>query len=487
MLPAPGLSPRGRLLQIAGKSKAFALRILASVLAVLALATAGAGILEGGPGRSRSGAGSPEATGLRGEAVALEAMVAPLWDSLETAARVEVALARLSLPTGGDSSHCLSVTMPGGLKLYERNATQSLKIASITKLFTTATALFSLGTDFRFETRLVLQGDASSDGRVVESAVLVGSGDPFLVSSEFEGFWLEESKGGPVTRLEELAEQVAASGIRSIETLYADASLFDSQAYPKAVPPALLEQRLLPPVSALSVDRNITSWQPDAGLVEFAENPPHHAASRLAQALRMRGVAVGRVAVREGQGPLGRDREFVVRSAPLLELAAYVNSRSDNFAAEMLAKRLAASDEAPGSWEKFSSRVTEVLGARGVSLSETRLEDGSGLSGNASSCRDVTSLVRMLWAEPDASALVRALPSPGSPGTLQQRFTELPSSGRLHAKTGSLRDVSALAGIVDTGESSAVVFSVLVNGEPIAKLRSQVEDAAVARLLEPAA
>ncbi len=454
---------------------------------MLALAAALAGFLEGEPGRSKGVTDWSGATGVHGEEVALGALVAPLWEAVETAARVERSLDRLSSSTGGGSSHCISVTMPGGLELYEHNAADRLKIASITKLFTTASALFSLGAEFRFETRVVLQGATSPDGRVVESAVLVGSGDPFLVSSEFEGFWLEESKGGPVTRLEELAEQVAASGIRRVDALYADASLFDSQAYPKSVPPALLELRLLPPVSALSIDRNITTWERDAGRVEFAENPPFHAASRLAQALRRRGVTVGRVAVRDALGQMVRGREFVVRSAPLVELATYVNSRSDNFAAEMLAKRVAASDSTPGSWERFSSRVTEVLGDRGVSLSATRLEDGSGLSGNTSSCRDVTSLLRVVLAHPQASVLVRSLPSPGSPGTLQERFTELASSERLRAKTGSLRDVSALAGIVDAGKSSAVVFSVLANGEPVAKLRSQVEETAVVRLLEATA
>jgi D-alanyl-D-alanine carboxypeptidase/D-alanyl-D-alanine-endopeptidase (penicillin-binding protein 4) len=63
------------------------------------------------------------------------------------------------------------------------------------------------------------------------------------------------------------------------------------------------------------------------------------------------------------------------------------------------------------------------------------------------------------WSE----SWLKALPVGGVDGTLQGRFTDGPGRNRVHAKTGSLRGVQALAGYVTTAAGQPVAFSIYAN------------------------
>jgi D-alanyl-D-alanine carboxypeptidase/D-alanyl-D-alanine-endopeptidase (penicillin-binding protein 4) len=55
-------------------------------------------------------------------------------------------------------------------------------------------------------------------------------------------------------------------------------------------------------------------------------------------------------------------------------------------------------------------------------------------------------------------------PRAGGDGSLEQRLEE--HRGRLRAKTGTLRGVSSLAGLVRTADGRPVAFAMLVNARP---------------------
>jgi D-alanyl-D-alanine carboxypeptidase/D-alanyl-D-alanine-endopeptidase (penicillin-binding protein 4) len=59
-------------------------------------------------------------------------------------------------------------------------------------------------------------------------------------------------------------------------------------------------------------------------------------------------------------------------------------------------------------------------------------------------------------------AWVAALPVAGVDGTLKARF--LRERGRIQAKTGSLRQIHALAGYVDTLGGDRLAFAIYLNG-----------------------
>jgi D-alanyl-D-alanine carboxypeptidase/D-alanyl-D-alanine-endopeptidase (penicillin-binding protein 4) len=63
-----------------------------------------------------------------------------------------------------------------------------------------------------------------------------------------------------------------------------------------------------------------------------------------------------------------------------------------------------------------------------------------------------------------ASVWYDALPVGGVDGTLKSRFADSRTSGNVHAKTGTIDQVSALSGYVTTSTGEKLVFSIIVNG-----------------------
>ncbi len=90
-------------------------------------------------------------------------------------ARVE---AVLKTPTYSQGAWgVLVVEVKTGKVVFEKNADRMFCPASVTKLFSCASALTDLGPDYRFKTRVVRRGDVSADGTLSGDLILVASGD----------------------------------------------------------------------------------------------------------------------------------------------------------------------------------------------------------------------------------------------------------------------------------------------------------------------
>jgi len=112
------------------------------------------------------------------------------------------------------------VDLASGKTLYEANPDHFFVPASNTKLFTTAMALQRLGPDFTFRTRVVADGPPDAEGRIHGELRLVGGGDPNLSARAIPyriGPTTGNATGNPLAAIADLADQVAARGIKRIE------------------------------------------------------------------------------------------------------------------------------------------------------------------------------------------------------------------------------------------------------------------------------
>ncbi len=325
--------------------------------------------------------------------------------------------------------------------------------ASTTKLVTAAAALATLGPDHVFTTRVVARGR--------DRVVLVGGGDPYLERGPADA---GEDEWPPRTSLVDLARTTAralrADGVRRVRLGYDD-SLFSGPAVSPRWPADYIPG-VVTPVHALWVDRG---FAPGSGV--RVDDPPAAAAADFAAALRERGVRT-----RGTPSPVvaGGGRELAaVEGAPLSSVVERVLQVSDNEAAEVLLRHVGLATGRPGSFDGGRAAVREALAGVGVRLDEPSvLWDGSGLS--RESRLDPDLLVDVLAAassprNPDLRAVVTGLPVAGYVGSLSDRLGtgEPRAPGRVRAKTGTLSNVSSLAGIALDARGRPVLFALMAD------------------------
>ncbi|HZC65672.1 MAG TPA: D-alanyl-D-alanine carboxypeptidase/D-alanyl-D-alanine-endopeptidase, partial [Candidatus Dormibacteraeota bacterium] len=120
-----------------------------------------------------------------------------------------------------------------GEALYQRNAEKFFVPASNMKLLTSAFALATLGSDYRFHTTAETRGAISADGTLSGDVVLVGRGDPNLSNRRFPFQVKEEFDGAPERVLSEMADAIVARGVKAISgDIVGDDSYFPAERYP---------------------------------------------------------------------------------------------------------------------------------------------------------------------------------------------------------------------------------------------------------------
>lgn len=152
-------------------------------------------------------------------------------------------------------------------------------------------------------------------------------------------------------------------------------------------------------------------------------------------------------------------------SEPLTAALVRLNKYSSNLMARNLFLTLGAEAYgAPATADKGARAVREDLVQSGISIRKLVLENGAGLSRiERISAGALTQILRAAYRSPLFAEFESALPITATDGTLKRRFNGSALAGQAHLKTGTLRDVSALAGYVDVASGRCVSFVMLVN------------------------
>jgi serine-type D-Ala-D-Ala carboxypeptidase/endopeptidase (penicillin-binding protein 4) len=151
------------------------------------------------------------------------------------------------------------VDLDSGKMLYRWNADHFFVPASNTKLFTTAMALTRLGPGFTFQTRVVAEAAPDANGRIAGPLRLVGGGDPNL-SARAIPYRKGPVTGNPLAAIEELADQIAARGVKRVDgDIIGDDTWYVWEPYAAGWGIEDPESDDGPPISALTVNDNAFS------------------------------------------------------------------------------------------------------------------------------------------------------------------------------------------------------------------------------------
>jgi D-alanyl-D-alanine carboxypeptidase/D-alanyl-D-alanine-endopeptidase (penicillin-binding protein 4) len=335
--------------------------------------------------------------------------------------------------------------------LYADDAGTPAIPASTMKLLTSAVALDILGADHEFTTKVV----SPATGGIV----LVGGGDPYLASRTTAATYPKRAS------LAELAKATATELKRTKQTkvtLGYDTSLFAGPSWSPSWPSGYRDQ--VTPVSALSVDGGrVNGFSPGPPQTD----PARVAARAFASALKHEGIAVSGVSA--ARAAKSARTVAAVSSMPLQRIVEQLLLVSDNDAAEVVLRQAAIGAGRPGSFTDGRAVVKGRLTALGAWRAGTVIDDGSGLSRKSKVPAATMVGVLRLAAEPERPelrAVLTGLPVAGVEGSLRGRFGEPGSAagiGLVHGKTGTLRQVHSLAGVVRSADGSLMVFAFLVN------------------------
>lgn len=366
----------------------------------------------------------------------------------------ELRQAVLSALANGSGQQSVVISI-GGQTIVALNATTPRLPASTQKVYVAGAVLSSFGPDHRFQT--TVRSTSISNGLVAD-LTLVASADPSFSTSD----------------LADLSRQIRDAGVTSVTgRIVLDDSLFDQNRIAPGWKPEFSpgEVGLL---NAFMVDgnhRNDPASRSDIGLANVA---------RFAGELTKAGVNVG-ATVEQLRGTVADGTVLIAtnRSAPLIELVNLMVKKSENTYAEVLMKHL-GTKTGQGSTRAGATAAAEFFAKLGTPPPLAMI-DGSGLSNlNRSTAESQVAYLSKINGQRFGSAFRGSLSIACVDGTLKSRMCGTSAARNVVAKTGSLNNVSTLAGYATTASKKPVVFSMLINdASSTAKARAAMDKAMI--------
>jgi serine-type D-Ala-D-Ala carboxypeptidase/endopeptidase (penicillin-binding protein 4) len=166
-----------------------------------------------------------------------------------------------------------------------------------------------------------------------------------------------------------------------------------------------------------------------------------------------------------GSVPADAQLIYSAESLTLGEIIRLVNKYSSNVMARTLLLTLAAEKSGRPATAMAGRQVLfDWLALKGINIPQLVIENGSGLSRNerisAAGLAEVLLVANRSQYMPEFAA---SLPLSATDGTLKRRFRSPELQGRLRMKTGTLDDVSALAGYVNAASGKTYVAVIILN------------------------
>ena len=399
------------------------------------------------------------------------------------------------------------VDIANGKNVVSYNADKSLTPASVLKLVTTATALESLGDNYRYRTDVAF--DANDPLRIL----VIGSGDPTLGSEVFS----ESSNVFFVNSVQQLNRTLSKNSQYSIYVVdnlfgydgvspewtwidmgnyYASGS-YGVSIFDNSYRLTFSNELTLNNTgrdngyiygyiygAPFSYDRairgNIPGGKSSFSIKGDIPDPGLLLGETLADYLKKEGYNIGEVKTAREDYLLGKctpmnvkpaykigQSVFTQLSRPLKEIIREINVESNNHYAEHVLRTI-GSNVSKSIYDNALDEAIEYLGefwnSKGVDNSSLQMYDGSGLAPqNAVSPQFLTELLSYMYNDSRHSdAFVYSLPKAGQEGTLRAFMTNTKYNGKIFAKSGSIGGVQCYAGYLIDGNKK-YAFSIMIN------------------------
>lgn len=203
-------------------------------------------------------------------------------------------------------------------------------------------------------------------------------------------------------------------------------------------------------------------------------NPTAYTLDVFKRALLAEGIhfAPGQGQVVVGRVPTFATQLALKQSQTIKQLMPIYMKLSNNTIAETFVKEIGKNTTGKGSWSAGIAAMRTYGSSIGLDMSKWRFEDGSGMSySNRLTSSEVSQLLYLVQQEPWAATFDASLPVAGinnrlTGGTLRYRLNTTATRGITQAKTGSLKNVKALAGYTKTADGEELIFTILTDRNP---------------------
>lgn len=409
-----------------------------------------------------------------------------------------------------------AIHLSNGKEIAALNEEKSLTPASVTKVFSTASALSVLGKDKTFKTTLEYDGTIDSNGVLNGNLYIRGGGDPTLGSPLFY-------KENPLLFIKNWAEAIKnKSGIKEIKgSIIADVSLFENNIpggwawgdignyygagthalsiydntyelefdtrnpqnpvlkniYPK-LPDYDLTNEL--ETSTKQNDNSVIYGFPDSDERTIKGSIPSGKATFKVKGATPKPDKLVVWLLKEElkkQNVLFSSDTFILKidlekkiihehiSPPLADIINQTNMKSINSYAECLLNHIALTKYPQASTSLGLDVMYQFLKDNKVKTEGLYLTDGSGLSrSNAIAAVHLVQVLQLMYNDKaNFETFKKSLPVAGKSGSIANICKGTSAEGRVFAKSGYMSRVRSYAGYVTTIKGEEIAFAVIVN------------------------
>lgn len=427
-----------------------------------------------------------------------------------------------------------------GETFFKINSDKLFVPASVIKLFTSASALLLLGSDYMYKTTIYTDGIIKG-GTLHGNIIIKGSGDPTISNRFIDG------DVNIVFRM--WADSLKQLGVEKIEgNIIGDDDNFDETRLGKGWSHEIVNNWFAPPSGALCYNDNSigievkptspglpaeVSIKPEydyklinkvytassknepkievvkkkgshiihiSGLINAEssakklyvtiDDPTDFFLFSLFHSLKEEGIEITGFYVDKDDESVSVNESnltplFSHYSAPLSKLITEVNKNSNNFYSEQIFRTIGYELLGFGDIQNSLLMTKDIRKRMGINPENMLIVDGSGLSRlNLVTPNQVVKLLSYLHKSDEFGTFFESLPIAGVDGTLANRFKKSAAENNIRAKPGFLENIRSFAGYLKTADDEPLVFCIIVNNFLVpSQLANYLQDKVCTRLV----